>query len=186
MNSLAHFISQTSGGVPSGRCHFHGRRASLGQCLRSTHLLSGPTTASRDVTGMGNLGTATSEIHFQFRLSMDTPIMLSEVAAKTTSSKRLRSMIFHIICRRSSLPTVITRMCHPAANPDLVSMYGGINKSLPWTAVEDLGIHRIHLFITQKEVNKYCKYKIVFSSLSLNNSSSCADGHVRLIFCHFP
>jgi hypothetical protein len=62
----------------------------------------------------------------------------------------------------------------------------GINKSLRWAGVEDLRIHRIHLFITQKETNKSSKYQIVDSSLSLNNRSSCADGHVRLTYCHFP
>jgi hypothetical protein len=62
----------------------------------------------------------------------------------------------------------------------------GNNKSLRWAAVEDLRIHRIHIFVTQEEVNKSSKYKIVYSSLSLNNCSSCVDGHLRLTFCHFP
>jgi hypothetical protein len=63
--------------------------------------------------------------------------------------------------------------------------YRGINKSLQWATVEDLRIHRIHLFITQEEVNKYSEQKIVYSSFSLNNPSSRANGHVRLTFCHF-
>jgi hypothetical protein len=45
--------------------------------------------------------------------------------------------------------------------------YRGITKSLRWEAVEDLRIHRIHLSITQEEVNKSFKYKIVSSSLCL-------------------
>jgi hypothetical protein len=57
---------------------------------------------------------------------------------------------------------------------------------LRWAAVEDLRIHRIHPLITQEEVNEQAKYKIVYSSLSLNNRSSCANGHVRATFCHFP
>jgi hypothetical protein len=64
--------------------------------------------------------------------------------------------------------------------------YRGINKSLRWAAVEDLRIHHIPLFITQEQVNKSSKCKIVYSSLSFNNLSSCADGHVHLTFCHFP
>jgi hypothetical protein len=32
--------------------------------------------------------------------------------------------------------------------------YRGINKSLRWTALEDLRIHRINLFISQKEMNR--------------------------------
>jgi hypothetical protein len=67
-----------------------------------------------------------------------------------------------------------------------LSQYRGIDKSLRSAAVEDLSSHRIHLFITQEKVNKYPKYKIVGSSLSLNNRSSCADGHVRLILYCFP
>jgi hypothetical protein len=35
--------------------------------------------------------------------------------------------------------------------------YRGITKSLRWEAVEDLRIHRIHLFMTQEEVNKSSK-----------------------------
>jgi hypothetical protein len=57
---------------------------------------------------------------------------------------------------------------------------------LRWAAVEDLRIHCIHSFVTQEAMNKLFKYKIVYSSLSLNNHSPYADGHVRLTFCHFP
>jgi hypothetical protein len=56
---------------------------------------------------------------------------------------------------------------------------------LQWTAVEELGIHNIHRFITQGEVNNYCQYIIVYSSPSLNKHSSCTDWHRRLIFCYF-
>jgi hypothetical protein len=55
---------------------------------------------------------------------------------------------------------------------------------LRWAAVEDLRIHPINLCITQEEVNKYSKYKIVDSSLSLNNRSSRADRHAHFIFCY--
>jgi hypothetical protein len=64
--------------------------------------------------------------------------------------------------------------------------YRGMNKPLRWVIIEDLRIHRVHLFITQEEMNKQPKYTIVYSSLSLNNRSSCTGGHVRLTFCHFP
>jgi hypothetical protein len=66
----------------------------------------------------------------------------------------------------------------------LYNGYMGINKSLWWPAVEDLRIH--HRSVAQKEMNKESEYKIIYSSLSLNNHSSCADGHVYLTVCHFP
>jgi hypothetical protein len=58
--------------------------------------------------------------------------------------------------------------------------------SLRWAAVEDLRIYRIRLCITQEEMNKDSKYKVVYSSVSLDNRSPCADGHARLIFCGIP
>jgi hypothetical protein len=60
--------------------------------------------------------------------------------------------------------------------------YNRINESLQLAAVQNLRVHRIHLFIAQEELNKSSKYQIVYSSLSLNNRSSCADGHVCLTF----
>jgi hypothetical protein len=43
--------------------------------------------------------------------------------------------------------------------------YRGVNKSLRWSAVEDLRIHRIHLFITQEEVTN-CANIQLFACLS--------------------
>jgi hypothetical protein len=40
--------------------------------------------------------------------------------------------------------------------------------------------------ITQGQVNKYSQYKSIYSSLSLNNHSSCAERHIGLILCYFP
>jgi hypothetical protein len=70
---------------------------------------------------------------------------------------------------------------------DLITEYNyrGINKSLQWAALEDLTIHRIHLCITQEEMDKESKSKYIYLSLSLNSRSSCADGHVRLPFVTF-
>jgi hypothetical protein len=62
----------------------------------------------------------------------------------------------------------------------------GIYKSLQWAAIEDLRIHRIHLFIIREEMAKSSKYKIVAWFLLFNNRSSYADGHVHLAFCHRP
>jgi hypothetical protein len=64
--------------------------------------------------------------------------------------------------------------------------YRGINKVLPWAVIVNLRIRRIHFCITQEEVNKWTVSKIVSSCLSLNNRSSCADGHVCFTFCHLP
>jgi hypothetical protein len=75
---------------------------------------------------------------------------------------------------------------HENCENHFCKQYQGINKSLRWAAVEDLRIHRKHLLITQEEVNKQSKSKVAHLSLSLNNRSSCANGHVRLTFCSFP
>jgi hypothetical protein len=87
-------------------------------------------------------------------------------------------------------PTPMDRPHHNSSNISELSsensVYRGIHQSLPWAAAEDLRIHRIHIFITQEEMNKLSKYKLIYSSLSLNNRSPCADGHGCLIFCHFP
>jgi hypothetical protein len=42
----------------------------------------------------------------------------------------------------------------------------GINKSFRWAAIEDLRVHRIHLFVNQEEMNKESDSKIVYSSLA--------------------